>query len=237
MRSPRGTPYFNPLQELKSDKRRIKRWIDFAKTNFRPMSEKNANLFEPKTADVSYLTSSVLMIERSKRPDPGDSLKFNPQLERMRSRAKKLRVLKEPNLTIYNQTQTKLRQQEEERIRKEKEEKELAEKLKPVNINTLRYNSKINDVANKTLTFRSVDDKTLNALATFTQLKAKESFDLAEMTNKIQPYETKTFDKQIHLKQSRTNSLDMSLKPASFYLEKSKIETSELKGIEVKFLI
>jgi len=85
----------------------------------------------------------------------------------MRKYAKDHRVTKEPNLAIYSMTQTKIKDQIEREIEEEKEKKELAERMKPVNITTVRYNSKIADTGNKTIKFSATDKKTSNAMSTF----------------------------------------------------------------------
>eukprot|EP00330_Aristerostoma_sp_ATCC50986_P008018 CAMPEP_0114595230 /NCGR_PEP_ID=MMETSP0125-20121206/17001_1 /TAXON_ID=485358 ORGANISM="Aristerostoma sp., Strain ATCC 50986" /NCGR_SAMPLE_ID=MMETSP0125 /ASSEMBLY_ACC=CAM_ASM_000245 /LENGTH=54 /DNA_ID=CAMNT_0001796555 /DNA_START=214 /DNA_END=378 /DNA_ORIENTATION=+ len=54
----------------------------------------------------------------------------------MRKKAKTLRNEKLPNMSILEKTQTKIKKNAEEEIKKEKEAKELAEKMKPVNITT-----------------------------------------------------------------------------------------------------
>ncbi len=135
-------------------------------------------------------------------------------------------------MTIYNHAKQKVEEEEERKIREEKEAKDLAEKMKPVNITTMRYRTKVGDVENKTMNFTSVDRKTMTNMVEFTKVKQKDSFDYNLLSSKIQPYDTKTFDKKIRFKK---NSIDMnsSVKPASMYETKAKIESEELKGFEV----
>ena len=88
-------------------------------------------------------------------------------------------------MSILEKTQTKIKKNAEEEIKKEKEAKELAEKMKPVNITTQRYRTKIGDVRNKSVTFSAIDPNTFNAIDNFTRLKTKEQMDYKELTNKI----------------------------------------------------
>lgn len=233
MRSPLGIPYFNDMQELKSDKKRIDKWRKFSRDHLGAKSLRNLGIWEDQHGDVKHLTASLFTLNQISKPDPGDKLKFNDQIERQRKLAKKLRVLKDPNLTIYKSVQGKLHDELKRKTKEERDAKELAEKMRPVNITTMRYTNKVNDVTNKHINFSSVDNNTQQTLASFTQLKTQESVDQSLLNSKIQGYETRTFDKKIRLRQ---NSLDMSktsVKPASFYEARAKLESEELKGFEV----
>jgi hypothetical protein len=150
----------------------------------------NSTLFEPQNSDIKHLTATILMREQDSHPDPGDKLNFNPEIDKLRKHAKEHRVAKEPNLTIYTMTQTKLKDEVNRKYEEEREKKELAERMKPVNITTVRYNTKTNDVNNKTINFRSVDERTSNIISGFSALKTKEALDLEVLNSKIQGYNT-----------------------------------------------
>jgi hypothetical protein len=80
MRSPLGTPYHNQLQELKADKKRIKKWKKFAKTHLNASSQKNLTLFEDHHGDVKHLTASLWTLGLASKPDKGDELDFNDEI-------------------------------------------------------------------------------------------------------------------------------------------------------------
>jgi hypothetical protein len=121
MRSPLGTPYYNDLQEIKADKKRINKWKKFSKEHLGAKSVRNLGIWDDQHGDVKHLTASLFTLNQISKPDPGDKLQFNEQIERQRKQAKKLRVLKDPNLTIYKSVQGKIH---EEKRHKHKEEKE-----------------------------------------------------------------------------------------------------------------
>lgn len=226
-RCPRGYPWDNQTlnRDKKMNPRTIKKWIAYGKTSFELQSPRNSSLWENHRKYYEHLTAPLNKYQRMKAQSPESMSK---ELNNGHWTA--------PNTTILEKSLLKIKIKEKEENEKKVQEESMKKKNIPVNITVSRYNSKISNGENRTISFPANFRETQNLMRSYVETKANESLNLSEIAQTTGKYKTKTFKGSFAFRSSSFDkNVGSNLKTEKEILDRVTREREEMTGYIVNY--